>query len=257
MSLKRDAYKKWFSFDEFAILSCPSCSKGKISPIKESIIEKETLESIAATEYQGHDPLNYLGRFSFSAKCTNPKCDEKIFVLGYTSIEPDYQEGPNNDFNVVYETVYSPKFISPTIPIINLDSTYPQKLKDELEKSFELFWTDFSACGNRIRSSLELMLDDFKISRVTQRKKFKSLHTRIDEFKTKYAKYNHVIDKLFAIKWLGNAASHKSELSSDDIYDAYEILQYVLDEIFSTKRDSIEKLTKAINKKKGSIRKKK
>jgi hypothetical protein len=65
-------------------------------------------------------------------------------------------------------------------------------------------------------------------------------------------KYDHIKDIFFAIKWLGNAGSHShQELTSDDVLDAYELMEELLVEIFEKKREKAKSLAKKINKKKG------
>jgi hypothetical protein len=58
-------------------------------------------------------------------------------------------------------------------------------------------------------------------------------------------------ESLLAVKWLGNAGSHSEELSRDDIFDALDILDIVLDDLFVRHRTRVKKLVAAINKNKG------
>ena len=59
----------------------------------------------------------------------------------------------------------------------------------------------------------------------------------------------------FRIKWLGNAGSHSSaEITLDDVFDAYELMQHILIELYQPKNE-LGKLAKAIRKRKGPIKK--
>ena len=59
---------------------------------------------------------------------------------------------------------------------------------------------------------------------------------------------------LYALKWLGNAGSHaNSEISVDDVFDAYEFMNHILNEIYEPKQ-KLEKLAKEIRKKKGPVK---
>lgn len=79
------------------------------------------------------------------------------------------------------------------------------------------------------------------------------LHSRIEEFKIRVSKYGHLSDQLMAIKWLGNEASHTAGLTRIDIFDALDLLEFVLEELFHGRKIKMQKLAKKINKKKGSI----
>ena len=68
----------------------------------------------------------------------------------------------------------------------------------------------------------------------------------------KRQKYAHLKELLLAIKWLGNAGSHASTpLSLDDVFDAYEILEVVLNDLYENKVEFARKLAKDINKNRG------
>lgn len=62
-------------------------------------------------------------------------------------------------------------------------------------------------------------------------------------------------DALLAVKWLGNVGSHSDDLTKDDLFDALDILETVLDDVFVRHRQAIRKLITAINKKKGPPKK--
>ena len=56
-------------------------------------------------------------------------------------------------------------------------------------------------------------------------------------------------------QWLGNAGSHSNhEVTLDDVMDAYEMMEAVLTQLYEPKGDSVKKLVKEINKKKGPAR---
>ena len=80
-----------------------------------------------------------------------------------------------------------------------------------------------------------------------------NLHRRIEPLKVRNA---GVADALFAIKWVGNSGSHVGNLTRDDVFDAYDILEEVLSELFVKHRETMHKLIKEINRRKGPRRKK-
>ena len=73
-----------------------------------------------------------------------------------------------------------------------------------------------------------------------------SLHARIDAFaKTK----SPVGSQLMALKWLGNAGSHSTEVSKDDLLDAFEIMEHSLVEIIDKRSAKVAALAKKLTKK--------
>jgi len=62
-------------------------------------------------------------------------------------------------------------------------------------------------------------------------------------------------ESLLAVKWLGNVGSHSDELSREDIFDAFDILDVILDDLFVRNRARVKNLVTAINKNKGPAKK--
>jgi hypothetical protein len=117
-----------------------------------------------------------------------------------------------------------------------------------VRKAFYLLWCDQDASANRIRSSLELLMTHFRIpQRIKIKGKFRrrSLHSRLELFK---AKQPEIGGHLLALKWIGNDGSHVGGLTTEDVFDGFEILNYALDELFLKRAESVKKLTKQINK---------
>lgn len=81
------------------------------------------------------------------------------------------------------------------------------------------------------------------------KRQFLNLHSRIGLLP---AKHSDLRDLLFAIKWLGNAGSHAdSVVTLDDVMDAYELVDHVLQELYAQRAKKAKALAKLVNKKKG------
>ena len=134
----------------------------------------------------------------------------------------------------------------------------PADIKDEVRAASSLYWSDVSASANRIRTAVEKILDHKKIKRSKKIQSGKnagknrrlSLHERIELFKQKDS---DLAATMLAIKWLGNAGSHTSDLNEKDLLDAFELLEHVIEELFVEKLKKIRSITKKINKKKGPV----
>ena len=191
--------------------------------------------------------------YSCLLECDNTACKEIVSSsgVGYTEqyIVCD-EEGEGTD----YQDYFSPKYFSPHLKIFNYQKNIPDEITEELENSFSLFFCDPPSSANHIRMALENLLNHMKIRKYRIQKKggrsYLSLHERINSLPQKY----HDIQELFtAVKWLGNAGSHSgATVSSDDVLDAYELMEHLLTEIFNEERKkNLKALAQTINKKKG------
>jgi len=76
----------------------------------------------------------------------------------------------------------------------------------------------------------------------------RSLHERIELYEKKN---NEIAQMLMAIKWLGNAGSHDGKrLTIKKILDAYEIVEHVLEELYSPRKHRVNSLVRTINRSK-------
>ena len=186
----------------------------------------------------------------FMPICTNPACQETVFNIGTCSVDSSasYDEG---DYEQKYFDIYTPRFFVPHLNIFQIPKNTPDNIKSSIESSFELFFANPSSSAGHIRIALEQFIDYFRVKRFDTRngKRYSvSLHRRIELLPTKL---NSIKELLFAVKWLGNDASHVGGVSIDDVMDAYDIFESVLDEVFSKKSKETKKLARVINKNKG------
>src|SRR5690606_927123 len=125
----------------------------------------------------------------------------------------------------------------------------PTSVKAPLQDSFRLFFCSPPSASNCVRIALEELLTELGIKRFAVtggKRRIISLHTRIGLLPTRYAELR---DLLFAIKWLGNSGSHAdSAISIDDVMDAYELIDHVLQELYAQRSKKAKELAKVINK---------
>jgi len=135
-----------------------------------------------------------------------------------------------------------PKAIYPAPPIISLPSAVPRTVVTELNLAFSLFWVDLSSCANKIRISLERLLDALKVPQE------KILAKRIQTLEN--------TDKLqaeifHALREVGNVGSHGSDARRDVVLAAFEIYEDQLRKLFTPQGSRIETLAKKIRATKG------
>lgn len=126
-----------------------------------------------------------------------------------------------------------------------------------MTQSFALIWSDLNACANRIRATIELLLDSLKISRTQLNKKRKRynlrLHDRLLLLQAKSnGKFKGIADTLLTIKLIGNDGSHsQTELTRSELLDCYELLEDVFEKLYENKEKRLIKIQKRIKKKRG------
>lgn len=244
--MKRDHYIGPFGITSLPAWRCPSCTVGSLKLVPKSLLIKETVRSLSDYRHENWEPDWIEANYSALLKCL--QCDEHVFTLGKTKAVEAYDD----EYGWCLESALKPLFFQPSIQIIPVHDECPDNVKTELISASSLFWSDVSASANRIRTALELILTHKKIKKTQSTRSGKrrvlSLHERIELFKSKNSQ---LAETMLAVKWLGNAGSHTGSLNSNNVLDAFELLDHVIEELFVGKIKKIRKLTKGINKKKG------
>lgn len=214
---------------------CPSCGNKTLEIISDSFnsgISSESLE-IYRQDYGELSDIKLV--FSCLLECKHSKCKEIISVAGNGCVEeiPHDERTVDDDGTIEY---FQAKFFIPPLKVFIIPASCPQSVSKPLDISFSLFLNSPSAAANTIRIALEALMDEFRIE------KKGSLHKRIERLPEGYSEFK---DSLMAIKWLGNAGSHEIDLVEvQDIMDAYEIIAFILNEIYESKISKIRKITK-------------
>lgn len=249
--MDRKIFKISFKRDGITKLPCPSCHNGILRVKKDNFVAKETSDSQEDHAGRYWDP--YLVRYKFSCIFICTSCEEIVAATGSGEVEGDYFLDDRGHSELDYEDYFRPEYFTPHLVPFMCPKETPELVENELNKSFALMLADPAAAANHVRISLEHLLTALKIRRFEtngSKKSPLSLHKRIDSLQEKYP---DIKDLFLAIKWIGNAGSHSSrEVTVDDVFDAYELMEELLKEIYSKKaKQKIKALAKSINKKKG------
>jgi Domain of unknown function (DUF4145) len=227
---------------------CPRCRNGVLRLNRDSVCIVETSQSRLNSDYPGDTEK----RFSLMLICDQQPCREPVAVLGYTDADVTYD---SSDGSNAWEDRLVPTSIFPALDLFPLLPKYPPLIREELKRSFLLFWCDLRACANSIRTVVELVLDSRGVKRKARTKAGElrdlSLHARIKVFAERETEIG---EAMLALKWLGNEGSHPGELKRSDLLEAFEILCHALEEIFLEHRRRVTKLVRDINRQKGPRR---
>jgi len=211
--------KRWINRNLDENYICPICKRGFL--VLKDFDKIQTPES-REDNFEVKDKINsnvQVQYYYYSAKLECNKCKETIFCAGdfFDSFYDDYLPSINERM--------TPKIFFPTLDIIDIPSLTPNIVKEEIKKSFDLYWINESACANSIRRSLEYLMDVEGVKKVGISEAGKSykinLHKRLKSF-TKVDS-----DLLISIKWIGNEGTH-GIISIEDLLTGYEILEYAL-----------------------------
>ncbi len=261
VQLFRDTLRRVTLRESLSTSFCPSnppgwiCSRSGLGhPVlsKKHLVVIETTDSILARRNDEND--------SWDPDCTQERfsapdvqsLQRPVSVAGTTDLE---QQPPDGE----YGTVLRPIFVHPAPRLLPRPQHAPAEVNRLLTRCEELFWSDFAGCANAIRAVIEAILTDQKVKRFALSRSGKrtpiTLHHRILSFgKTEPT----LAEKMLAVKWGGNAGSHEGAAPKRaDIFDSFDLLEHVLEEVYEKKSAYLAQLAKKITKAKGPLSAKK
>ena len=246
--INRDLYKGSFSKDNIPSWSCPTCNSGIITTTKEKFLDGHTASTTAIIKEDWFDPEDMAELiYTVFLQCSNPKCLEIVMNVGSGFVERDYDE---HDWSWI--SYFKPKFFYPPLMIFQIPKNTPENVRESIISSFSLVFTNPASSANQIRIAIECLLTHLKVKQyhIVKGKRNKlTLHRRIELLPEKYKKIKEVC---LAIKWLGNAGSHcEDKITFDDVFDGYDMLSFVLEELYDNKHAHVKKLANKINARKG------
>ena|SRR3990167_1357936 len=248
--MDRTLYKATFSKQEVPAWTCPICRKGTLKLLEDSLTSRET--SLSASQH-AHDAwwpdfIQYV--YSCMFQCST--CKDWIASSGVGGVSLEIEIDHHGEPDQVWSDYFRPRFFEPPLAVIDLPLECPETVSAPIVESFRLFFCSPASAANHVRIALEELLTELGVRRfIVKRSKRQllSLHSRIGMLD---AKYSHLRDLFLAIKWLGNAGSHAQvEVTNDDVLDAYELVNHVLEELYAHKTKKVKAIAKRVNKKKG------
>lgn len=202
-----------------------------------SFAGKETFASDLLRQDLGNDwdESQYRSRAAVKLECSCGEHGLMAFegILSHSELSDDWEE------------VYRPVYCSPPPQLVDLDKSYPQEVRQVLEKAFSLAWTDCEATSTQLRIALERILDDLQIERFRKdrngvvqlgskgRPKALPLSNRITLFKEKGAAERELAKFIDSVKWLGNSAAHGTyTVHEESVFHAFHIIDAVLKSLY-------------------------
>jgi hypothetical protein len=250
MSVDVTLWGESFSQEEFPPFRCPTCQKGTLTMVANSLkVEGSERSKRARREGEFWEPEWTEERFSALMECSSAACGELVVVSGDTEIN----EQADQDYGRVWASHLRPRSIFPAPHVIALPLEIPGEIEKELQQAFQLFWVDLNASANRLRTSLERLLDNVGIKRFNKTGKRVSiaLAQRIKLFETEHG--TEFSDIFTALRHVGNLGTH-STVSRTALLTAFEVYEHALNELFGKHKKKIAGLSKKLIKAKGKIK---
>jgi hypothetical protein len=237
----------WNRADNRLWVPCPACTTGQLKI--SNLNTYESWESKRLRSHKGWDPGWIEGQFSLAMICTN--CPENAMIAGIFENKLDQYEidGVIKEDHVSQQLKI--KYISPAVRLVLCPPRCPRSVQDRLMEASEVIWVNPDLAANRIRTSIDDLLDHQKIKRyeIIRRKRERlSTHKRISIFRLKN---KQAAEYLEAVKWIGNSGSHERGLSIEDVFDGLDLFSYALYLIYSEDAKRLKVLAANINSRKG------
>lgn len=247
--LDRNLWSGSYERSAFPKYDCPRCERGRLIGDISDLSMKEPAFSKALSKEPDWEPDWDTERFTLTLTCDNPGCGEIALAIGDTNVI-EYYDDEYDAWGMI--SLLRPRSIFPAPKIIQVDEEVPENIKRELFKAFELFWVDFNACANRLRVSVELLLNHLKVPTTGVDKNGKTrnldLNGRISVFEQTTPEH---APTLTALRMIGNLGSHGSEVDREPLLDAFEIYEYSLSELCGQRKARIDQLRQKLIANKG------
>jgi hypothetical protein len=218
-------------------LKCPSCDNGIL--IAQDITIRDTAETNSIREEDFFDFEMTTSVFNGLLECNLPRCREFVVIVGDVTYDIEYSHDYGGGTTQDAVTELKPKYFVPSLKLIDLPDYIPEPIRESLEASFSLFFCDSDACGNKIRASIELLLNQLGVPQykeVTGGQRFIALNARINSLS---GEYDNLKELLSAIRIIGNEGSHsESSLTKANVIEAYTVVQFALDLAFKPEQDT-------------------
>ncbi|HGN8998584.1 TPA: DUF4145 domain-containing protein [Citrobacter freundii] len=224
---------------------CPVCGQKTLQIIPESFVLNDTHDTNKHSSEDWFEPEMHRSIFSCMARCSRRQCGEVVACSGDSGWERQgWDDGTSNDG---YYQWYHPKTFFPSLHPFELPAKCPEEITEPLQASFSIFLMQPGAAANLIRISVESMLTAMGVEEFKKTGWKIGLKDRLEKIPPLYKSFS---EHLMAIKFLGDAGSHNyDKVKIKDIEDAFEIMDYVVNDLFSGRKESIEILTKRLSDK--------
>lgn len=243
MAAARDLWCEYFSREAIPAFPCPSCGAGRLAIKDQTFAWTRLRTSDQFHSKFGYSPEEEFGRFTCLLVCSATGCREVVTVGGDAFMIP----GEDYEGRIEWTEVIEPRFMYPGPPLMDVPEATPGPAAKAMKQAFTAFWGDRGSAANRLRISVERIMDSEGIPSSNGKSALK-LFDRIQEFGNIHPDYRDTLD---ALRHVGNLGSHDGDVSREALLDAFEVYQEWLRNFYGKYPDRISDLVKKLNQTKG------
>lgn len=229
--MERNMWGEVWGLDNIPRMPCPRCANGRLWYMEDSRRIEEPFYSKEFFKSEEWEPGMDDERFVLFLKCDDATCGEYVTVSGDTSVAEDC-DGEGMPMLV---SVLRPRCLFPAPSMIAL-GPLPEPVARELRRAFALFWTDLDSAANRLRVSVERLLDHLGVPTASINGGRLSLYERISAFSATNLEHS---DSLTAMRHIGNLGSHGTGVVREAFLDALEVFEECLEDLVGQRRQRL------------------
>jgi hypothetical protein len=248
MTVDRSLYET--AYETLLDWPCPTCGKGHLKSAEDALLDRESGPSKAAQDDPGWDPEWISKRFVGLLTCNFGNCGEVVAILGDMHVTEEHDYDEDGQPQQEYIEWFEPRSLSPAPLPFRPPADTPKLVQAALQEAAGLLWQSAEGAANQVRQAVEYLMDEQGVTKSLPGA-YIPLHNRIKEFEVQDAKNAEL---LFAVKWLGNSGSHAGGLAREDVLDAFDFVEIVLDNLYDTTTAELIAKAKAINLNKGPVK---
>jgi hypothetical protein len=244
--VKPEVFIREFAKEDVPEYPCPSCGKSKLS--KKAFVSDSNAATKRNDGSEDWEPDWDEYVFSLTLECK--ECLETVLVSGDGYVDEEIDVDEHENWSRQWVVKYRPKYFFPALRFIEYPQATPREVKQSVDSAAALFYAHPGASCNSLRMAAEEVLTSLGVAEARVGE-FVSLASRIKSLPEDSAERN----LLDAIRWQGNDGSHsKSIITHADAEDTFNLMNLLIEEVYSDRKRKIQELAKAINEHKGPVR---
>ncbi|MEV0683187.1 DUF4145 domain-containing protein [Nocardia sp. NPDC050378] len=220
----------WFRTNNWPVLPCPACSKGRLRAEDKNIQSEQSPSTYGWEHADDGDPTDIRGLFHGLLYCSDGYCREQVVVVGDYAVQRDLVDDNLDNY-------YRVRMIHPPVEVVEVPESVPTSIRQTLVRAAGVAWRDPSAGIGLLRQSVERLMDERQISASRPSGGFRPLHERITEFRSVEP---DVADLLEAVKWVGNEGTHPGGLETSDFVEAALLVELALNILYRTDTSALQ-----------------
>ena len=237
MAIDRHLWRTSFSDTIVPKYPCPKCGKGSLIWDKDRYVNLEPTYSKREHSDENWSPDWVTSRFVGLSICANAMCGEVVAIAGSSYVDHQYVYSAEGEQDLDgWQTMLKPASMTPAPHLFPLSQKIPDAIRKEITLAFQLYWADLGAATARLRTSLEMVLDDRGVPRKSDKLNLKgkgilNLEQRILKFAATAGDAESA-EAMEALRVVGNIGTHGETIYDKDFFDLLDVYEHALLEIY-------------------------